>query len=564
MAREKKRKGRSGLADGSSALALPPEGDKSQPGSLDDDGEELPETDRGPEVIDPAAKAPAPAAEGKLAVAPAADPNATMKIRAAAPASLASRVADAAAAQLLLFDTLPGDERPRPNDRVLLVGLVWGNKTLIELEQVSRGGDLAAGKLFDLPAVALQKNFQIVRHVGSELVLTAPADLPAEVHGPKGHQTLAELCTQQKAQLVQAPFKGYSYTVGNDDRIVVQIGTQLTLIARYVRAARQPDKSWWDRLDVAFATTLLIGLLALFFFYIAVKITPPPDVQIGDEMRQNQNRFTKFAVKPPPEPPKKIKDLAGIKEGARAKGDEGKIGKKDAVKKEAAPSKKGSPNFDKKKHDLQVINNSGLVQALNKLKMAGSSAVSDTFGPGGLGIGNNSNLGGSKPGAGAGDAYGVAGMGSRGVGPGGGGTALGIGGLGTKGNGKGRGGYGEVDLGGRGAKDETRFIPGKTTVIGGLPREVINRIIQRHYNEIKYCYEKELVKDPGLYGKVTVLFVIDGGGKVADALVQQTTMASEPVETCILNHVKRWQFPSPQGGGTVQVTYPYVFKSTGN
>ena len=61
--------------------------------------------------------------------------------------------------------------------------------------------------------------------------------------------------------------------------------------------------------------------------------------------------------------------------------------------------------------------------------------------------------------------------------------------------------------------------------------------------------------------KVTVLFVIDGNGKVADALVQQTTMASEPVESCILNHVRRWQFPSPQGGGTVQVTYPYVFKS---
>jgi hypothetical protein len=45
--------------------------------------------------------------------------------------------------------------------------------------------------------------------------------------------------------------------------------------------------------------------------------------------------------------------------------------------------------------------------------------------------------------------------------------------------------------------------------------------------------------------------------------VQQTTMASEPVESCIVNHVRRWAFPQPQGGGTVQVTYPYVFKSSG-
>jgi len=26
--------------------------------------------------------------------------------------------------------------------------------------------------------------------------------------------------------------------------------------------------------------------------------------------------------------------------------------------------------------------------------------------------------------------------------------------------------------------------------------------------------------------------------------------------------VRRWVFPAPQGGGTVQVTYPYVFKSS--
>ena len=41
------------------------------------------------------------------------------------------------------------------------------------------------------------------------------------------------------------------------------------------------------------------------------------------------------------------------------------------------------------------------------------------------------------------------------------------------------------------------------------------------------------------------------------------SMSSEPVESCIINHVRRWMFPSPQGNGTVQVTYPYVFKPSG-
>ena len=56
--------------------------------------------------------------------------------------------------------------------------------------------------------------------------------------------------------------------------------------------------------------------------------------------------------------------------------------------------------------------------------------------------------------------------------------------------------------------------------------------------------------------------LIDGTGRVGEALVQQSTMGSQPVESCIVDHVRRWAFPAPQGGGTVQVTYPYVFKSS--
>jgi len=36
--------------------------------------------------------------------------------------TLASKIADAAAAQLLIYDELPEEERPRKEDRVLLVG----------------------------------------------------------------------------------------------------------------------------------------------------------------------------------------------------------------------------------------------------------------------------------------------------------------------------------------------------------------------------------------------------------------------------------------------------------
>jgi len=479
--------------------------------------------------------------------------------------SLASRVTDAAAARLLLSDDLPADERPRPGDRVLLVGLIWGGSTLIELEQVGRGGDLAVGKLFDLPAVKLAKNFQLVKHAGEGHVFTVPAELRTEVHAGGKVQSFEQLNAALQARLIQAPFRGHAYQVQTDDRIVVQVAPQLTLIARYVRAARQKNRSLLEALDLSFASTLLAALVGLFLFFLLVQITPRLEEGSADDLTRNENRFTKYQVKPPEkiETPK-LRDLAGVKEGAKAKEQEGKLGKEDANKKEAAPSQKGAPVVDpnKKEADRKKVMKLGLVAALSKMGMGGGSATASVLGPGGLGTGINNALGGVRGKAGAGDAYGVGGMGSRGTGAGGGGSALGIGGLGTKGSGGGRGGYGDIELGGRG-KDETVFIPGRTTVVGGLSKEIINRVIQKHYNEIKYCYEKELTHDQGLYGKITVLFVIEGTGHVADALVQQTTMSSEPVESCILNHVKRWTFPAPQGGGTVQVTYPYVFKSSG-
>ena len=473
-----------------------------------------------------------------------------------ARSTLASRIADTAAAKLLIFDELPEDERPRKGDRVLLVGIVWGGSTLVELEQVDGGGDLSVSRLFDLPASTLPKNFQLVKHVEDGHRVTLPDELHAEVHGGRHVFPLAF-----KGRRVDAPFRGHAYTLGDDDRVVAQITPSLTLIARYVRAQRQKDLPLHRRIDVRFGAIVLMALLALLAFFRVVSTMPAGDQSYREAVAQNPDRFTRYQVKPlekPAEPPKP-KEASGAKEGEKSAGPEGKLGKPEAKKKEAAPSKPGS-DVNKKAKDLAKIKKLGLIAALSKVGVAagGPSAL----GPGGLGAGINPSLGGTRGRAGLGDAYGVGGLGTRGTGAGGGGNALGIGGLGTKGSGHGRGGYGELDLGGRG-KDETVFVPGRTTVVGGLSREVINRVIQKHYNEIKYCYEKELSKHPDLYGKVTVLFLIEGTGRVGDALVQETSMASEPVESCMINHVRRWVFPAPQGGGTVQVTYPYVFKSSG-
>src|SRR5436305_8243038 len=114
-----------------------------------------------------------------------------------------------------------------------------------------------------------------------------------------------------------------------------------------------------------------------------------------------------------------------------------------------------------------------------------------------------------------GEAYGVGGLGLVGTGSGGGGTGegtIGLGNLGTIGKGGGGGngsgyGRGAGGLGGRRAHAPD-VIPGQANVRGSLDKEIIRRIIRRHINEVKYCYEQELTKKPELGGRIMVQFPV--------------------------------------------------------
>ena len=154
----------------------------------------------------------------------------------------------------------------------------------------------------------------------------------------------------------------------------------------------------------------------------------------------------------------------------------------------------------------------------------------------------------------AAQAYAVGGLGMVGTGSGsgdsGGGT-IGLGNLGTIG--KGGGGY----AAGRavGAPD-VRL--GAATVRGALDREIIRRIIRRHTNALKYCYEQELAKHPDLGGRVVVQFTIAANGSVIASVMQSSTVGNPRVESCIVQAVKRWEFPQPNGGGLVIVSHAFV------
>lgn len=460
-----------------------------------------------------------------------------------------------------LQEPLPRDARPTPDAKVLQVSLLWGDQ-MLEVQHFKDGVPVTIGEgrknAFHVFVPQVGARHVLAVSKGDKLELRAPAGSGVFVTNNGDVRTKDAL--RAAGQLDAAsPEQEQRFTLGLHDRVEVSLGT-VAFVMRYVKPSPAILATSLSDRDFGFFKIASICILAAAAFVTAMLLTPHTETKSADDVFESQQRVAKFLIAPEKKVEAKKLQLSGVEEGAKAKDEEGKFGKQEAKQEEAAPSKPGTSVVDKskKEKDRQVVGKVGLLGALKGMK----GGASDVFGPGGIGTGINDSLGGLKGGAAMGDAHGVGGMGSRGTGNGGGGTALGIGGLGTQGNGRGTGGSGGIDLGGRG-KSVTKVIPGKTTVIGGLDKDVIAKVIRRHQNEIKYCYESELNKNPALAGKVAVAFTIDPAGAVADANVSESTLGSSPAEQCMISRIRRWKFPEPKGGGVVNVTYPWLFSPSG-
>ena len=150
---------------------------------------------------------------------------------------------------------------------------------------------------------------------------------------------------------------------------------------------------------------------------------------------------------------------------------------------------------------------------------------------------------------------GLGGLGLMGVGAGGGGSAYGSG-SGSLSSRSGGAYYGQKGGGAPGLGT------GEPIVLGSIDKSVIDRIVKKHLPQIRYCYQKQLQRQPGLAGKVTVKFVIAADGTVSTTQVRSSTLGDETVESCVLERIGRMRFPSPRGGGVVVVSYPFVFAAT--
>ncbi|HQL57894.1 MAG TPA: AgmX/PglI C-terminal domain-containing protein [Myxococcota bacterium] len=105
-----------------------------------------------------------------------------------------------------------------------------------------------------------------------------------------------------------------------------------------------------------------------------------------------------------------------------------------------------------------------------------------------------------------------------------------------------------------------RVVTGPISLDGELDRQTVQRYIQSKLDQIRYCYQSEVQRNPNLAGQKRAEWVILPTGKVASVKIGQTTLNSPAVEKCVVARIRSWRFPSPKGGGTARVSYPFTFK----
>lgn len=143
--------------------------------------------------------------------------------------------------------------------------------------------------------------------------------------------------------------------------------------------------------------------------------------------------------------------------------------------------------------------------------------------------------------------------------------ATSIGKLGTFGNGKGAS-FAKIGNGnGRGTgafgdgTGNALFGSREVAVVGGLDRETVRRVIAGQKGKVQVCYDKALVVNPEIGGRIVYKWKIQPTGNVSATAITKSHVASRILEGCVESVIKDMLFPKALNGAVTTVIYPFEF-----
>jgi len=118
-----------------------------------------------------------------------------------------------------------------------------------------------------------------------------------------------------------------------------------------------------------------------------------------------------------------------------------------------------------------------------------------------------------------------------------------------------------TQAGARADESNAMATPGDPSINGSLDDAVVRRVAGENRADLTRCYQMGLADDRALSGQVNIRFSIAPTGGVRAALLTNSTLENDDVETCILKEIELWVFPTPEDGDAVEVEYPFDFSN---
>ncbi|MCY1016063.1 AgmX/PglI C-terminal domain-containing protein [Pyxidicoccus sp. MSG2] len=307
--------------------------------------------------------------------------------------------------------------------------------------------------------------------------------------------------------------------------------------------------SMWKTIDRVFFGILAASLFIHFSgaaLIISAEAPKEPELALD----QLDDRFVRAIIPQRPQEAPRVAE-AGPSEAPKddKKGDE----PKDAAEK-ADTKPAGGDAAERRAEVVKKVSGKGLLKILGSNSGGGQGAFADVLG----GASGGGDIAAALAGAGGVGVATEASVGG-GTGPRGGGTGrvTGIGEVGTQGGGK-------VDLGTKKEAQVQGRVQDATPDVesSDVDRAALARYVRSRLKSIQSCYEKELKRNPNLKGKVVVRFVIKPSGRAGEVEIEENTLGSESVGSCIRTTIRNWSFPFKPDSDTA-VSYPFVFSPAG-
>ncbi|TPV93224.1 MAG: AgmX/PglI C-terminal domain-containing protein [Myxococcales bacterium FL481] len=97
----------------------------------------------------------------------------------------------------------------------------------------------------------------------------------------------------------------------------------------------------------------------------------------------------------------------------------------------------------------------------------------------------------------------------------------------------------------------------EAAVKGSLDKSDIREVVRANIGQVTACYNASLEKDPSVAGRISLAWTIESDGRVANSVVEESTLHNDELDACIVAATASWRFPAPDGGGQVKVSYPF-------